>query len=135
MTAEYSCMYGVSKPVRGLSQGILYKTYGEDVSFLTAVGKQDRVFWFIFQKLDRKYTIPNIPQFTSEDAQAQASKLLARSITGRVVFRDIWEKRESCLLAPLEEAFFTKWTWGRFACVGDSAHKVSTSRSSQDMEA
>ena len=120
-------MYGVSKPVKGLSQGCLYKTYGEDVSFLTAVGKQDQVFWFIFQKLDRKYTIPNIPRFTSQDAAVQAQKLMSRPITDKVFFQDIWQQKESCMLAPLEEALFSKWTWGRFACVGDSAHKVSIS--------
>jgi hypothetical protein len=128
MTAEYSCTYGISKPVKGLCKGILYRTYGEDVSFLTAVGKQDQVFWFIFQKMDRKYTVPNIPRFTNEDAQAQAEKLFSRQITDRVTFQDIWEQRKSCHLAPLEEALFTKWTWGRLACVGDSAHKVSISR-------
>jgi hypothetical protein len=110
MTAEYSCTYGISKPVKGLSKGTLYKTYREDVSFLAAVGKQDQVFWFIFQKLDREYTVLDIPRFTKEDAQAQAEKLLARQIIDRVTFQDIWEQRKSCHLAPLEEALFTKWT-------------------------
>ena len=125
MTAEYSCMYGVSRHVEGLSQGRFYKSYGEDVSFLSVVGKQDQVFWFAFQKLDQQYTVPNIPRFTSQDAVNQAQKLLSRSITDEVFFRDIWQQREMCMLAPLEEAFFSKWTWGRLACVGDSAHKVS----------
>ncbi len=125
MTAEYSCMYGISKPVKGLTPGCLYKTYDEGLSFLCAAGKQSQVFWFIFRKLDRRYTIPNIPRFTKQDAEAQAQSLLSQRITDQVTFHDIWEQRQSYLLAPLEEALFNKWTWGRFACIGDSAHKVS----------
>jgi hypothetical protein len=128
LTAEYSCIYGISKPVKGLSQGSLNRTYGEDVSFLTTVGKHDQVFWFIFQKLERIYTVPNIPRFTKKDAKEQAEKLLTRRITNDVVFRDIWDQRDTFTLAPLEEALFSKWTWGRFACIGDSAHKVSSIR-------
>jgi 2-polyprenyl-6-methoxyphenol hydroxylase-like FAD-dependent oxidoreductase len=129
MTAEYSCMYGISKPVEDLSQDSLNRTYGEDVSFLTTVGKDGQVFWFIFQKLPRKYTVPNIPRFTKQDAEAQAKKLLSQKITDRVIFRDIWDQRETFTLAPLEEALFSKWTSGRFACIGDSAHKVSCAAS------
>ena len=125
MTAEYSCIYGISKPVKHLRQGVFYRTYGEDLSFLTTLGKNMEVFWFVFQKLDRKYTVPNIPRFTKRDAEAQAQKLSSQPITDQVVFQDIWEQRESYLLAPLEEALYSDWTWERFACIGDSAHKVS----------
>ena len=125
MTAEYSCIYGISKPVKGLSQGSLNKTYGDDVSFLTTVGKQNQVFWFVFQKFERKYTTPNIPKFTKQDAEDQVQKFLGRRITDEVVFQQIWEQRDTFTLQPLEEALFCKWTWGRFACIGDSAHKVS----------
>jgi hypothetical protein len=134
MTAEYSCVYGRSKSVKGLSQRCLIKTYGEDISFLSTVGKQNEVFWFIFQKMDRKYTVPNIPKFTSQDAEAQAEKLLSRQITDQVTFQDIWDQRDCCMLAPLEEALLSKWTWGRFACIGDSAHKVSTHHNPERFE-
>jgi 2-polyprenyl-6-methoxyphenol hydroxylase-like FAD-dependent oxidoreductase len=125
LTAEYSCIYGISKPVKHLRQGVFYRTYGEDLSFLTTLGKNKEVFWFVFQKLDRKYTVPNIPRFTKQDAEAQAEKLFSQPITDQVSFQDIWEQRESYLLAPLEEALYSNWTWERFACIGDSAHKVS----------
>jgi hypothetical protein len=107
MTAEYSCIYGISKPVKHLRQGVFYRTYGEDLSFLTTLGKNKEVFWFVFQKLDRKYTVPNVPRFTKQDAEAQAEKLFSQPITDQVSFQDIWEQRESYLLAPLEEALYS----------------------------
>ena len=125
MTAEYSCIYGISKPVKGLRQGVFYRTYGQDISFLATLGKNSEVFWFMFQKMDQKYTVPNIPRFTKQDAETQAQKLLSQPITDQVTFQDIWEQRHSYFLAPLEEAMYSNWTWERFACVGDSAHKVS----------
>lgn len=127
LTAEYSCMYGISEPVKGLLQDSLIRTYGKDVSFLTTVDKNGQVFWFIFQKLSRKYTVPNEPRFTKEEAETQAKKLLSRQITDTVIFQDLWDQKVTFTLAPLEEAFFSKWTWERFACIGDSAHKVNIS--------
>lgn len=46
-------------------------------------------------------------------------------ITEDVTFGDIWAKRKTFTLLPMEEGVLQDWHWGRFAVVGDAAHKVS----------
>jgi hypothetical protein len=125
MVSEYTCMYGISRGVENLPPGELSLTFGKDVSFLVTAGKNKRIFWFVFKKMDKKYEVPNIPRFSDEDATKQASDLLQKKITDTVRFENIWEKRISYALVALEEALFKTWSWGRFACLGDSVHKVS----------
>lgn len=118
-------MYGISQGVESLSPGEVQITFGKDVSFLVVAGKNKRIFWFVFKKMDKKYKVPNIPRFSAEDAVKQANGLLLKEITDTVRFEHIWEKQVSYTLVALEEALFKTWSWGRFACLGDSVHKVS----------
>jgi hypothetical protein len=118
-------MFGISQGVDNLTPGELHLTYGKDISFLVIAGKNKRAFWFMFEKMDQKYHVPNIPRFSKEDAERHGNEQAQKMITDQVRFGDIWEKRVSCTLVALEEALFKTWTWGRFACLGDSVHKVS----------
>jgi len=126
MTAEYTCIYGISNPVAGITAGGIYKTFGKDTSILILTGKGDRAYWFVFSKMEKVYRVPNIPRFTNQDAEAQIRPLLNLLVTDRVLFSDLWKQRTSYKLVPLEEALYSTWTWGRFACIGDSIHKVRT---------
>jgi len=117
-------MFGISQGVEEPTPGDLNLVYGKDVSFLVIAGKNQRIFWFVFKKMDQKYHVPNIPRFSKEDAERQANDQLHRKITDNVLFKDIWNKRVSCTLVPLEEALFKTWAFGRFACLGESVHKV-----------
>lgn len=124
MSAEYKCMYGVSPATEGFSPGTFNSNVGRDMSFLWTVHKDGRVFWAVFQKLDKKYHMPNIPRFTEKDALALGEHCKSSYMTEKVKFRDLWENRMSHILIPLEEAFYKHWNWGRFACIGDVVHKV-----------
>ena len=126
MSAEYRCLWAVSNPVQGTVPGALYKVYGKDTSFLVITGKDNRPYWFIFDKMDKVHRVPNIPRFTHEDAEALVRKHLSTKLTDQLVLEDLWKQRMSYSLLPLEEALYDRWTWGRFACIGDSVHKVST---------
>ena len=120
-------MFGVSNPTKGLTTGPFNQVLGENLSFLHNVDKSGRVFWFVFEKLDKRYHVPDVPKFTKEDGEALAQRCLPIRMTGQVTFQDIWNNRLAFMLVPLEEAWFNHWTWGRFACIGDSIHKVSAS--------
>lgn len=79
----------------------------------------------MFEKLPKVYHMPNIPQYTKEDAEAFANTHFDRPITREVKFGHIWENRKSFALVPLEEGQLKIWTWGRIACVGDCVHKMT----------
>lgn len=85
-----------------------------------------RVFWFLFEKMDKRYRYPDIPKFTDEEAETLARRYLDIRMTETNTFADLWENRVQFKLVALEEALHKKWTWERFVCAGDSAHKVCT---------
>ena len=124
MTSEYRCLWGLSNPVQGTIAGQLYKTYGKDTSYLIITGIDNKAMWFIFDKMDKKYRVPEIPKFTQADAEDLVQEHLSTRLTDQVTLGNLWNNRVSYSLLPLEEALYDKWTWGRFACIGDSAHKV-----------
>ena len=124
MISVYSCVFGISTATKGLNAGDMHRTFSKDFSTLTIVGKNDRVFWFFFAKMDRKYTLGNIPRFTPEEQMKHVSKYLHINITHDVLFRDVYDNLVSTAYVPLEEAFYRHWTWDRMACIGDSIHKV-----------
>ena len=125
MSAEYRCLWAVSNPVQDTVPGAFYRVYGKDTSFLVITGKDNRPYWFIFDKMDKVYRVPNIPTFTQEDAEALVQKHLSTKLTDQVLVDDLWKQRMSYSLLPLEEALYDKWTWGRFACIEDGVQKVS----------
>lgn len=91
------------------------------------VGKEDRIFWFLFGRLPRVYRADEIPRFDEIDAEQFALQNLDLPITSgcSVKFGDVWENRVRRTLVPVEEANYAHWTWGRFACLGDSIHKMT----------
>ncbi|KAJ9608714.1 hypothetical protein H2200_006485 [Cladophialophora chaetospira] len=129
MTSEYRCMYGVSKPTAGLDRsedmGIFNQVLGHDLSFLHSNDKSGRVFWFVFDKMDKVHQIPSVPRFTDDDAAALAERSASVQMNDKVKFADLWENRLAVHLVPLEEALFRHWTWGRLVCLGDSVHKFT----------
>ena len=108
-----------------LTKGHYDVTYAKDYSTMVITGKEGRVFFFVFQKLDRVYKSHEIPKYTKADADAFAEEHLSVGIKPGVTFGDIWEKRVSYTLVPTEEAEYKKWTWGSVTCIGDGIHKIT----------
>lgn len=127
MNAEYSCLFGISTGVSGVTPGDVDTTFDVRRSFLVIAGKDGRVFWFFFQKLDKVYTYgsENYPKYSKADAEKTAEENAWRQCHGTLTLGDLWAKRFSYTLVPMEEALQTKWSWGRMATVGDSAHKMT----------
>ncbi|PLB46161.1 FAD/NAD(P)-binding domain-containing protein [Aspergillus steynii IBT 23096] len=125
MTSEYSCVFGISTATPGLAPGTSHRTYADGFSFLNVIGKHGRVFWFLFIKLDRRYPASNIPRFRKEDIQDDVAPFMEKAITADVPFSAIYDKAIVTTRLSLEEASYRHWTKGRFACIGDSAHKMT----------
>ncbi|CZR66819.1 uncharacterized protein PAC_16720 [Phialocephala subalpina] len=127
LSAEYSCLFGISKAVDGIKEGDVHRAYDKDLSFLI-IGGINATYFFVFKKLAQRYFTPDIPSFSKSDANAFAddyTNYVIGGTKGITKFGDVWENRKSSCLVPIEEAHNETWTWGRFACIGDSIHKVT----------
>lgn len=127
MISEYKCMFGISSRTKNMPIGFVDVTYTKHTSTFCITGKDHKVYWFMFQKLDKVRKGDEIPKYTREDADAFAKELSHYNIQpkGEIIFADIWANRMSYTLVALEEAEYKKWTWGRMACLGDSIHKMT----------
>lgn len=124
MSSSYKAIYGISNPTKGFTGGTFNQALGYGHSMLWSNEKSGRVFWFLFEKMAKKYKYPDIPRFTDEDAEVLARRYLHVRLSETDTFADLWENRVQFKLVPLEEALHKKWTWERFVCAGDSAHKA-----------
>jgi hypothetical protein len=131
MISEYQCLYGISTQVNKMPAGWADVTFAKDKSSLCITGKGGRFYFFIFKKLDKVYQYPNVPRYNTEDAAHFAESMFDLPIhnkegpVGAMTFKDVWEKRVSFTLVALEEAEYKRWTWGRFAILGDGIHKMT----------
>lgn len=120
-----------------LPPGHLNVTHKKDVSSLVVVGKGGNILWFLFARLSHVYRDQDIPRFTDSDTELFAQRHLDLPILpkGAVTFGNIWQQRRIATLLAVEEADFPTWTWGRFACVGDSVHKMTPNMGAGGMAA
>ncbi len=127
MTAEFNCLFGISDPVDGLNEGDVDTTFDKGRNMLTITGKHGPVYWFYHEKLDKLYHVGarDFPRYSKADAENLALKNAWRHVNETVTLGDLWEKRVSYTLVPLEEALFNTWSWGRIATGGDNAHKMT----------
>ncbi|KAL2813834.1 hypothetical protein BJX63DRAFT_421036 [Aspergillus granulosus] len=84
-----------------------------------------RVYWFVVEKLDRKYTYPHLPCFIQQDAINGCERLGGVWLRNTVHFPDVWAHRETFTMTALEECVLRLWHSGRIVCIGDSIHKMT----------
>ncbi|PGH18167.1 hypothetical protein AJ80_04554 [Polytolypa hystricis UAMH7299] len=123
--AEFSGVFGVSNPIRGVKNWQSVTYYGEGLTILVLPLRENSVFWLVISKLDRKYVYPNIPRFSRGDARCICEPLASTSIWADVKFGDLWERRRAFNMSALEEYMFEVWHYGRIVCIGDSVSKIA----------
>ncbi|KID82770.1 FAD-dependent monooxygenase [Metarhizium guizhouense ARSEF 977] len=122
---EYSCCFGISKCVTGLVSGEQVMHMSNGRTLVVIPSKDEVVFWFLVEKLDRKYTYSEAPRFTIDDATALCSQAFTLPIGNGMKFEDVWNKREIVNMLSLEESCLSTWSTGRLVCIGDSIHKMT----------
>ncbi|THW83394.1 FAD/NAD(P)-binding domain-containing protein [Aureobasidium pullulans] len=125
LECSYQCLYGIASSSAGLTIGDLHVGYNKDCSLMTIVGKDDRTYYFVFEKMDKTYKLPHIPTYTEADKAEFAERHGNMKATESVQFRDIHKHSVSSTLVGVETASYKIWTWGRIACVGDASHKMT----------
>lgn len=124
MISEYNCVFGIASATPGLNLGDIHRTYAEGYSFIAVVGKEGRVWWFLFKKMSRKYNGSEIPRFTQDDMDEHVASYLSIPVTGSVPFSEVWERAIFRNMLALEESLYKHWFYDRIVCIGDSVHKV-----------
>lgn len=108
MVAEYRCLFGISPPQKGLPSRTFDTTYIKDLTPIVITGKDERVYWFLIERMPERYRFGHIPRFSSEEAKEFAIQHLDVPIApnGSVRFGHLWESHQTCTLLALEEIYF-----------------------------
>ncbi|GAB1200026.1 hypothetical protein APSETT444_009386 [Aspergillus pseudonomiae] len=110
--------------VEGLTPGSGHRTFGEDFSFLTLIGKEGRVYWFFFTKMDRVYSASEIPRFHQGLLDEHVAPYLQKPIRDTVPFAAVYERAITRTFLPLEEAEYNHWAidrWGGNSAIESAA--------------
>lgn len=123
-SAQYSAVFGISKPTPGMKIGHCNRTFAHGFSFFNAVGRNGQIFWFVFRDMGKVYGEKDIPRLDQSKIEDDMAPFFNKYVAEGVRFRDIFENRVRCSHVPIEEGFLNQWVWKRYACIGDSVHKV-----------
>lgn len=127
----YRCSFGIAQHVPGWFAGEHHVVTGRGQSQLVVSGPDDRVYWFLFDRLPKVKYGKDIPKYTKQDEAEFIKENASRAITEKVTFGQVFAKRLQSTLTPLHEVVFKKWFFKRMITLGDSAHKVSSCRSTR----
>ncbi|KAG6357457.1 hypothetical protein INS49_013334 [Diaporthe citri] len=119
----YKCIFGISID-KSWKPKLVQTTLNKGHSYLFISGPKNRVYWFLFVKMDKTYYGPEPPRFTKEDEEALANEHLNDKIGENRTFRDLYSTKISSVLTPLPEYVFKKWHFRRIMTIGDAAHKL-----------
>ncbi|PKY01965.1 FAD/NAD(P)-binding domain-containing protein [Aspergillus campestris IBT 28561] len=125
MAVEYRCLFGISSPIQGLEVGNQINAFFDHATIVTIHGKNGRFYWFLIEKLARRYVYPDVPRFTEKDMASVASQYRERRFYQDITFGQVWDARETVSMTALEENVFATWHHGRMALLGDSVHKMT----------
>ncbi|KAJ9481899.1 hypothetical protein VN97_g11557 [Penicillium thymicola] len=125
LTVEFRCIFGISSPIKELVPGEQVNALFDGFTIVTVHGKNGRVYWFVIQKLDKKYTYPDCPRYMTSDIEVAAEELRSIVFHKDVNFGHLWEARETVSMTVLEENTFETWYHDRLVLLGDSAHKMT----------
>lgn len=125
LTAEFRCIFGISSAIPGLNLGEQVNALFDGLTIVTIHGKDGRIYWFVIQKLDKKYVYPNCPRYTSHDTSVAAEEMRKTVFYKDITFGRLWKNRETASMTVLEKNTFQNWSHGRLVLIGDSVHKMT----------
>jgi hypothetical protein len=106
LESQYQCLYGIASSSSGLPAGEIDIGYDEKRSTLLIVGKDDRTYYFVFEKMEKIHKPPNIPSYTDVDKEEYAERHGDMKITDKVSLRDLHKHSVSSTLVGLETAVY-----------------------------
>ena len=97
MTVDTAGIFGISAPIKGLIVGEQVNALFDHLTIVTVHGKKGRVYWFLTQKLDRKYTYPQCPRFTAKEIGPIVNNLRDLRFFKDITFGQLWDSRGDSL--------------------------------------
>ncbi|KAK8030364.1 hypothetical protein PG990_000098 [Apiospora arundinis] len=119
----YQCGFGIAQHVPGWIDGDHNHTTGDGRSLLVVTGPENRVYWFVFQRLLEPKFGGDIPRYSAEDEVQFCNAHRHLPVTETVTLGDVFDKRLTSVLTPLHEWVYEKWFFKRIFILGDAAHK------------
>ena len=130
LDTRFSCIYGISDSVTQMAPGMAFSCYRKGSSCLTFTGLDGIAYWFVFKDLERttSYARDRHLKFSAADQTSLVNEVLDCKVTDGVTFSDIFDRRRTALMTPLEEGVVKQWHEKRMVLMGDSAHKVGDTK-------
>ncbi|KAI9745064.1 MAG: hypothetical protein M1818_001342 [Claussenomyces sp. TS43310] len=122
---DYSCIFGISKPCKGIEPGGLHSIFRHKSSYLVNGGPNGRVYWFYFYKLPKKVCGSNIPVYTKADEDRVIKERENDKILPDLTFGDLIKQKITSTMTPLPEYVYKRWYFNRIITIGDSVHKFN----------
>ncbi|PYH49774.1 FAD-dependent oxidoreductase, partial [Aspergillus saccharolyticus JOP 1030-1] len=125
LETSFAGVFGIAESVKGLKQGVAYRTFGTGWSMKVMVGMNAQVFWYVSMIC---------PQLRGQAWRRQQGKtsvgpmlapFLNKHVSRDIFFGEIYNRTSSFTYVPIEESFQNQWSAGRFACIGDAVHKMT----------
>ncbi|KAI4854662.1 FAD/NAD(P)-binding domain-containing protein [Aureobasidium sp. EXF-8845] len=89
LECQYRCLYGIASSSSGLASGEIDIGYNDKRSTVAIVGKNDRTYYFAFEKLDKTYKSPHIPTYTEANKDEYVKRHGSMKITDKILLRDL----------------------------------------------
>ncbi|KAL4864871.1 hypothetical protein BDV12DRAFT_188603 [Aspergillus spectabilis] len=125
LCSEYSCVLGLSSPVKGLNPGEQVIACHDNTAILLFPGKDREIGWGLVQKLDKRSTSSEPHRFSHDEVLAKGQAAAELRLYRDIKFKDIWAKTTKYSSTTLEEGLLGTWHYGRIVCVGDSVSKMT----------
>ncbi|CAD6448953.1 adfad4e9-b5e3-45ae-8931-93e470393dc3 [Sclerotinia trifoliorum] len=125
LSAEYSCLFGISNPIPGLKIGNTHRSSGKRASTLLFGGVDGRIYWFLFTQNEQRNFGEDIPRYKKGDETNHVAKHMDHHVSGNILFSEVWKHRVVANFVAVEEMENEHWFWNRVACLGDSIHKMT----------
>jgi hypothetical protein len=117
-------MFGISDGIPSVKEDEGFKAFHDKRSYLYQGGQAGIVYWFFFIKNERKTVGKHIPRYSANDEKLFAEKYAADALDQNLTFNDLYQRRQTAVLVPLEEYVLKNPFYKRLIVIGDSYHKV-----------
>jgi 2-polyprenyl-6-methoxyphenol hydroxylase-like FAD-dependent oxidoreductase len=120
---RWQALIGLGPHEPKLGPNAAHVVHDHKFSFLM-ITQSDRVFWFVFFRLEKTKVWPERGRYTKAEAEDIAKTIANHPLNEQMKFGELWEHRERGDLIPIEEGVLDVWHHDRIVLAGDAAHKV-----------
>ncbi|KAK8014804.1 FAD binding domain protein [Apiospora arundinis] len=123
VVCHYRCSFGIAKHVPGWEKGADHTVTGINQSQLVVTGPQDKIYWFLCDRLPEPRYGSDIPAYSREDEARFMEQNRNLPVTEQFKLGQIFDRKTVSTLTPLHEYVYKKWFFREIITLGDSAHK------------